>query len=104
MPIINVQHCLRNFENSVVSAMDLLDESDSYRILHNTGAYIKIPVRRKELFASLSLLRMQLAWESFVEDVFVRYMCGAVTASGYSPILISMRCGNTKESSVALVL
>ncbi|HEY5866984.1 MAG TPA: hypothetical protein VI542_15780 [Candidatus Tectomicrobia bacterium] len=37
----------------------------------------------------MALLRMHLSWEDFIESVFVRYMCGAKAASGFSPTLIS---------------
>ena len=88
MPSLGVQHCLRDFEESLDNALRILTECDSYRTPNSLGGLISIGSRRKELFAALALLRMHLAWEDFVERVFLRYLCGAHTASGYSPVLI----------------
>jgi hypothetical protein len=43
---------------------------------------------RVEDLASLAMLRAQLGWETLVEDSFVRSMCGARSASGFSPALL----------------
>jgi hypothetical protein len=37
------------------------------------------------MVVGLSFLRIMAAWESYLEDVFLRYVCGAKTNSGYSP-------------------
>lgn len=89
MPRLDVQHCLRDFELSLNEALNLEAESNSYRVQNARGAFIHIGSRRKELFASIALLRMHMSWEDFLENVFVRYLCGGRSASGYSPILLN---------------
>lgn len=88
MPRLDVQHCLRDFELSLDEALNLEAESNAYRVQNPRGEFIHIGSRRKELFASIALLRMHMSWEDFLENVFVRYLCGGRTASGYSPILL----------------
>lgn len=47
-----------------------------------------IHVRDVEEIAGLALLKMTLAWESFVEDSFLRYLCGARSMAGVAPGLL----------------
>jgi hypothetical protein len=47
-----------------------------------------IHVRDQEEIAGLTLLKLTLAWESFLEDTFLRYLCGAKSAAGVSPTLL----------------
>ncbi|MBP9040764.1 MAG: hypothetical protein KBF64_03215 [Anaerolineaceae bacterium] len=88
MPRLDVQHCLRDFELSLNESLNLLAESNAYRVQNPRGTYIHIGSRRKEIFASIALLRMHMSWEDFLENVFVRFLCGGQTASGYSPSLL----------------
>ncbi len=48
-----------------------------------------IPVRDVEEVASLCLLRLSLSWESFLEDTFLRYMCGAPSLQGNVPTVLA---------------
>lgn len=95
MPRIGVQHCLRDFGSSVSDALSLLNETENYRIIQTDGRTFRLGIRRKELFAAIALLRMHLAWEDYVENVFIRYLCGATTDTGYSPVLLVPRVLNT---------
>ncbi len=36
----------------------------------------------------MALLKLTLAWESFVEDTFLRYLCGSKSAAGVAPTLL----------------
>ena len=94
MPIISVQHCLRDFSFRVQDSLNLSQEAYLFRIKSPDGKYRSIGIRRIELFAGLALFRIQMAWETFLENVFLRYMCGAMSASGYSTILL----GNPRPS------
>lgn len=47
-----------------------------------------IHVRYTEEIAGLALLKLTLAWESFIEDSFLRFLCGAKSAAGLSPTLL----------------
>jgi len=37
------------------------------------------------LIVELSFLQLFTSWEQFLEETFVRYMCGCITQNGYSP-------------------
>ena len=87
MPGLGVQHCLVSFNADMESASRLLDEMFLLRISDARGRMHRIGARRQEMIACLALLRMHLAWEEFLESVFVRYMCGGRTATGHSPML-----------------
>ena len=50
-----------------------------------------IHVRDLEEIASLALLKLSLAWESFVEDSFLRYLCGAKSSAGVAPVLLAAK-------------
>ncbi len=89
MPAIGVQHCLRHFEQSVQDSLIFLQEAQNFKIIQTAGSYRHIGVRRIESIAGLALLKIHLAWEEFLESVFVRYMCGATSASGFAPTLLS---------------
>jgi len=88
VPTIGVQHCLRTLTRNIQEAQLLLQEARSFRIILPNGNARHIGTHRVELLAGLALLRMHLSWEDFIESVFVRYMCGAKSASGFSPTLI----------------
>ena len=89
MPAIGVQHCLQDFTQSVQDSLDLAKEAQYFRVIHPDGSHRHIGIRRVELFAGLALLRIHMAWETFLESVFVRYMCGAKSATGFTPTLQS---------------
>jgi len=38
-----------------------------------------------EMVAEMAFLRIFMAWESFLEESFIRYMAGASSPSGYTP-------------------
>jgi hypothetical protein len=59
--------------------------SQTFIIRLPNGGDRSIGFRRTGFFAGLALLRLYLAWENFLERVFVRYMCGAQSNTGYSP-------------------
>ncbi len=88
MPAIGVQHCLRDFDDCVQNTVQFLQEARSFRVLMPTGTYRHIGIRRVELLAGMVLLKAHVAWEDFLENVFVRYLCGVRSAGGSAPVLI----------------
>lgn len=88
MPIIRVEQCLQEFERSLREALLFVDETSSYLKILPNGTYRRVGCRRVELFAGLALLSIYLAWEDFLETVFLRYMCGAACSTGFAPILL----------------
>lgn len=102
MPRVEVQHCLDGFENNVLTTLSMLTEARSFRI-RRQNSYVSIGARRIELFGSFALLRICLSWETFVEDVFCRYLSGARTASGYGPTLLIPPCSSAKVAMQGLL-
>jgi hypothetical protein len=88
---VAVDHCRRDLGTVTQAAVDLARRAVSLHWDDGTGHLERVGVRRVESIAELAMLRMQLGWETFLEDVFLRYMCGARTAAGFSPILLQPR-------------
>lgn len=88
MPQRGVQHCLREFDQRVQASLVFLQEAPNFRVRQPNGHYNYIGQHRIEQFAGLALLDIHLAWEEFLENVFLRYMCGAHASSGYAPSLL----------------
>jgi len=49
------------------------------------NAYRLIPKSKLYLIVELSFLQLFTSWEQFLEEAFIRYMCGNITSRGYSP-------------------
>lgn len=91
MSIRDAKHCQRNLDTSISSTLTFLAEARTLKVLTPGGVYREISGRRSELFAGLALIKLRLAWEEFLESVFLRYMCGAQSSSGFSPILLRLK-------------
>lgn len=72
MPISKIGSVLNEFRVGVVRSNDLLTDA------RDRG----FPFFRIEQIAELSYLRIYLAWETFLEDSFARFLHGARTLSG----------------------
>jgi len=62
-----------------------------------------VHVRDLEEIAGLAVLKLTLAWESFLEDSFLRYLCGAPSCVGGAPTLLGAR-QPTLKAAYALLL
>lgn len=91
MPNIGLRHCALSFSDLVQTAIDLVVQVQSMRIANPSGGYSRLSSRHQEIFADLALLKIHTAWESFLEDAFIRYMCGASSPGGYIPVLVQPR-------------
>lgn len=96
MPSIDVAHCKKQFEQELQHINNFMGEAKSFKIEVNSGIYRSLSIRTFEMITGLQFLRMHLAWEEFLESVFIRYMCGCSSPSGISPTLLK-----TKERCVA---
>ncbi|MFZ7134319.1 MAG: hypothetical protein ACOWWR_18385 [Eubacteriales bacterium] len=70
--------------------VELTDCSNIYRTSKCSytrvgNGFQQIPVKQTRTIIELAFLQTMLAWEVFLEDSFIRYICGAETQSGYSP-------------------
>lgn len=88
MPVRGVHHCLRDFNASVLAAVDFQKRASQLRLEVLGGVYRRLGVRDFETLSCLTLLKVHLAWEDFIESVFLRYMCGAQAPGGNDPVLI----------------
>lgn len=68
------------FKTEVSSATKLFD-----KIENNPGVLHQPQV---DLIFELAFLKIFIAWEQFLENTFIRYMCGASSLSGKKPIRI----------------
>jgi hypothetical protein len=62
-----------------------------------------IHVRDLEEIAGLAVLKLTLAWESFLEDSFLRYVCGATSCAGGAPTLSVPKEPNLKQAYASLL-
>jgi hypothetical protein len=99
MPPVAVDHCRRDLVASVRSSLDFIHGLPDFGRTDASGTFRRLSVRTTEDLAAMSLLKVTLAWEAFTEDAFVRYMCGARSASGFAPTLL-----NVRSRSMALAL
>jgi len=84
MPLPNLHQVLGRFRTEVSNATKLLD-----KIENNPGVLHQPQV---DFVFELAFLKMFIAWEQFLENTFVRYMCGASSLSGKKPIrIVSVR-------------
>ena len=91
MPRVAVDHCRRELVSGVRTPLDFVARAYSLHVQMPAGGYRRVGVREIEDLAALALLKIQLAWEGFVEDTFLRYLCGARSASGFQPTLLQAR-------------
>jgi len=102
MPRIDVDRCRRSFEQDLLIIEGFLHKAKSFKVEVGYGTYRSVGIRTLEMLAGLQLLRMHLAWEEFIEAVFLRYMCGCVSHSGFSPLLLANRERNIEGAMKAL--
>ena len=74
MPL-SVSHVLVDFQKGIDSSTNLLSR------IQNLG----IPRIQVEMVTEMAFLRIFVAWESFLEESFIRYAVGAASPSGYAP-------------------
>jgi hypothetical protein len=60
-------------------------------------------VRDAEEMVSHCLLKLALAWEAFVEEAFLKYMCGAPSAAARRPTLINAHQTSTAAAYTTLL-
>lgn len=91
MPRIDVEHCRKTFESELLNIQGFLQKTKAFKITAGHGVHRSIGIRTVEILAGLQLLRLYLSWEEFIESVFIRYICGCASPSGFSPFLLRKR-------------
>ena len=74
MPL-SLSHVLLDFQKGINSSINLISR------IQNLG----IPRIQLEIIVEMAFLRIFIAWESFLEESFIRYAVGAASPSGYTP-------------------
>ena len=74
MPL-SLSHILVDFQNGTNSSINLISR------VQRSG----IPRIQLEIIVEMAFLRIFVAWESFLEESFIRYAVGAASPSGYVP-------------------
>ena len=73
MPL-SLSHVLLDFQKGINSSINLISR------IQNLG----IPRIQLEIIVEMAFLRIFVAWESFLEESFIRYAVGAASPSGYT--------------------
>jgi hypothetical protein len=76
-----VKTALASFLQSVQAAEDLLTGVSRLRSTARGGASA-LSDRQFEMVVELSFLQRYLAWEEFLEESFIRYLCGSSSPNG----------------------
>ncbi|MDP2918948.1 MAG: hypothetical protein Q8O43_01850 [Dehalococcoidia bacterium] len=63
----------------------MAQKADSMYYRKRAKNYVPVTQQQKQVMTELAFLHLFLAWEDFLEQSFIRYMCGATTSVGYSP-------------------
>lgn len=81
MPRIKLEPMLKKLKYEINKSIDLLNKLRIY------AGQRRIPQVWVESVAELVFLRFFAVWENFLEETFIRYMCGGHAPSGYAPRL-----------------
>lgn len=84
MGAYSIAAVLAEFDHASDRMKTFLGSAKDFRTLSGNS----IHVRDTEEITGLALLKLTLAWESFVEDSFLRYLCGAKSAANKAPLLL----------------
>ncbi len=84
--MIKVDKQFKDFQLALDSATNLYVAVSPYLDSSYDAIYTNpLHPSQAKMIVGLSFLRIYAAWESFLEDVFLRYICGAKAKSGYCP-------------------
>lgn len=80
----NVDSKLTEFNARLDDSLLLATDAANFHEIR--GGHLR-PIRHSRIYQinEMAFLRMFLAWEDFLEESFIRYMCGAVTRTRYCP-------------------
>lgn len=84
MPSVRLDFLLEMFENNINKSLTLVNNLNNYHE-YRDGELRPILLKNMNLIAELVFLKIFISWESFLEQTFIRFMCGGVTSSGYCP-------------------
>lgn len=93
----------QSFSNDSQRAAQFADSVESARrALGTTEAQALLPVSRIELAYELAYLRLFTAWEDFLEQSMLRYLCGFAAAHGQEQLTQGNYCTNLAHAKATL--
>lgn len=86
MSKINIDSVRDSFKKTVSASLSLTNDAQRFKEPRGmSNKYFILTKPKQYSVVELSFLRLYTSWEEFIEQAFVRYMCGATTSTGYSP-------------------
>lgn len=73
---VKINPVLANFKKAAKKSLDLSKEANRYKVIQNRRI-LSISKRRIHLINEYSFLNLYLSWEYFLEEAFIRFLCGA---------------------------
>lgn len=94
----------KSFISAVDEAIQLAQAGERIRALSpsNSVARQELPIRRLEALYETAYLRIFLLWESFLEQSFLRYICGYESSFG-PPILLKPKFAKLADAHGAVL-
>lgn len=96
----SISHAYNEFHSEVQRVLKLSEAVQLYRRVDATNRTLKLTAREQEVIVCMCFLRLHMAWETFLEDSFARYLCGAKSESGKLPVIL----GGIKADSINAAL
>ena len=81
MPTVKLSPQLDEFNRSATISLEIASDATQY-LESRGGRYRPIFGRRIELITELAFLKLYISWERFLEQSFIRFMCGAQNIGG----------------------
>jgi hypothetical protein len=81
MPIVRLAPVLRAFRENANVSLSIAKDIAQYKEFRK-GKYRPILETRINSINELSFLKLFVSWEHFLEEVFIRFMCGAKNSAG----------------------
>jgi hypothetical protein len=102
MPVASPTAKRAAFITELGAAVSLSVDSRNFKIDGAEGPKW-IGRERAELISGLASIRMHLAWEEFLEETFVRYLCGVPPTGGPGPVLLQPTCSSLTAGRALLM-
>ena len=84
MPSVRLNFLLQDYINKINNSYLLGGSISNYRE-YRKSEYRPMLQKNITFISELVFLKIFISWETYLEQTFIRYMCGAETSSGYSP-------------------
>ncbi len=82
MPAKALKGIAQRFSDACGAARGLAEAGERVRVIGGASARDALTLPRLEYLYEIAYLRVFIAWEAFLEETFVRYMCGFAGTAG----------------------